>query len=62
MNVRDAWWLENDKFGHSCTFEGEWPDAWFSGLGIKVNVLEPGQPNCLYHRENLQEGFLGSAR
>ena len=21
-------------------------------------MLEPGQPNCLYHRENLQEDFL----
>jgi uncharacterized cupin superfamily protein len=58
VNVRDAWWLENEKFGSSCTFEGEWPDAWFAGLGVRVNVLQPGQPNCLYHRENQQEGFL----
>jgi uncharacterized cupin superfamily protein len=23
-----------------------------------VRVLEPGQPNCLYHRENQEEAFL----
>ena len=21
-------------------------------------MLEPGQPNCMYHRENQQEGYL----
>ena len=58
VNVRDAWWLKSERFGNASTFEGEWPDAWFGGLGIKVCVLEPGQPNALYHRENQQEGFL----
>lgn len=57
VNVCDAWWLQNDTFGHCCTFEGEWPDAWFS-IGVKLCVLEPGQPNGLYHRENQQEDFL----
>ena len=27
-------------------------------MGIDVRVLMPGQPNCLYHRENLEENFL----
>jgi uncharacterized cupin superfamily protein len=31
----------------------EWPDT-----GINVQVLQPGQPNCLYHREPVQEDFL----
>src|SRR5690349_18329817 len=30
----------------------------FEQLGINIQVLEPGQPNCLYHRENAQEDFL----
>ena len=27
-------------------------------LGVKLRVLEPGQPNGLYHSENQQEAFL----
>jgi uncharacterized cupin superfamily protein len=30
----------------------------FPHFGINVVVLEDGVPNCLYHRENLQEAFL----
>ena len=33
-------------------------EARFPQLGINLNVLEPGQPMCLYHRENAQEDFL----
>jgi uncharacterized cupin superfamily protein len=43
-------------FGAGCRFEG--PDAEFGQLGINIRVLQPGQPACLYHRENLQEDFL----
>lgn len=55
-NVRDARWAVHDKFGAAGSFEPE-PGA-FEQLGINIRVLEPGQPNCLYHRENLQEDFL----
>lgn len=55
-NVRDAFWVDHDKFGASGHFEPA-PGA-FEQLGINIRVLEPGQPNCLYHRENLQEDFL----
>ena len=58
VNVRDARWATSEAFGSACAFEGEWPDAWFGDLGVKLCVLEPGQPNGLYHRENQQEGFL----
>jgi uncharacterized cupin superfamily protein len=27
-------------------------------VGINLAVLEPGQPNCMYHREDEQEDFL----
>ena len=30
----------------------------FDELGINLNVLEPGQPMTMYHRERYQEGFL----
>jgi uncharacterized cupin superfamily protein len=55
-NVRDAYWTSHEKFGSSGHFEPG-PGA-FEQLGINIRVLEPGQPNCLYHRENLQEDFL----
>jgi uncharacterized cupin superfamily protein len=56
VNVRDAQWGTHDAFGAVCRLEPE-PGA-FEQLGINIRVLEPGQPNCLYHRENLQEDFL----
>jgi uncharacterized cupin superfamily protein len=55
-NLRDARWATHNKFGAAGGFEPE-PGA-FEQLGINVRVLEPGQPNCLYHRESLQEDFL----
>jgi uncharacterized cupin superfamily protein len=61
VNVRDAHWstAENSEKkppGSDCRFESrEFP---FPQLGIKLRVLEPGQPNGLYHSENQQEAFL----
>lgn len=56
VNVRDAEWSTSEKFGSECGFESE--EVRFPGLGINVTVLEPGQPNCLYHAESQQEAFL----
>ena len=56
VNVRDARWRRSDVGGAACAFEG--PEAWFRQLGITLRVLEPGQANCLYHRESNQEDFL----
>ena len=61
VNVRDAQWLtaenaEQRPPGSDCRFETqEFP---FAQVGIKLRVLEPGQPNGLYHSENQQEAFL----
>jgi len=55
LNARDARWWHHDTFGSSVTFEG---DAHFPQFGINIQVLEPGQPNCMYHGENGQEDFL----
>ncbi len=42
--------------GSDCRFESrEFP---FPQVGIKIRVLEPGQPNGIYHSENQQEDFL----
>ncbi|MBM3677885.1 MAG: cupin domain-containing protein [Actinobacteria bacterium] len=56
VNARDAAWGTAEAFGSSCRFEG--PRAWFAQVGIRLTVLEPGKPNCLYHSESQQEAFL----
>ena len=33
--------------------EAPWPDT-----GVNVQVMQPGQPNCRYHSEPVQEDFL----
>jgi uncharacterized cupin superfamily protein len=55
LNARDADWLDC-KFGKYCGFESD--DARFPQLGINLNVLQPGQPMTMYHREGEQEDFL----
>jgi uncharacterized cupin superfamily protein len=55
LNARDSRWRDYGPLGVSCNFEGKRP---FKQLGVNLNVLEPGQPLGLYHRESRQEGFL----
>jgi uncharacterized cupin superfamily protein len=55
VNAHDARWWHHDTFGSSVTFEG---GTAFPDFGINIQVLEPGQPNCMYHGENAQENFL----
>ena len=56
VSVRDAEWWTTETFGSGCGFETrEFP---FPQLGINLAVLEPGEPNCLYHSESQQEAFL----
>jgi uncharacterized cupin superfamily protein len=55
VNARESRWRDGGRLGVYCTFEGK---QRFPQLGINLNVLEPGQPMGMYHRENAQEGFL----
>ena len=55
LHAADAQWFESKKYGSVCRLEGE---ARFPHIGVNIRVLEPGQPACLYHRENAQEDFL----
>jgi uncharacterized cupin superfamily protein len=55
MNARDSRWRDTPTLGAFCNFEGK---RRFPGLGINLNVLPPGEPMGLYHRENAQEDFL----
>jgi uncharacterized cupin superfamily protein len=62
VNVSDAEWLTSETSGPlqpsgaECGFESQKVE--FSQFGIRLHVLEPGEPNGLYHRENQQEDFL----
>jgi len=56
VNVRDAEWWTSETFGSGCGFESR--EFEFPQLGINLSVLEPGEPNCLYHSESQQEAFL----
>ena len=56
VNVRDAEWETSNTFGSGCGFESR--AVSFPQLGINLNVVEPGQPSCLYHSESQQEAFL----
>ena len=55
MNARESRWRDTGTLGAFCNFEGK---RRFPGLGINLNVLRPGEPMGLYHRENAQEDFL----
>jgi uncharacterized cupin superfamily protein len=54
VNAREARWLDGD-YGAYTRFEG---DVRFPQLGFNIGVLQPGQPACMYHREEDQEDFL----
>src|SRR5215831_11595260 len=61
VNVRDAAWLTSENgekrpSGAECSFESR--QCEFEQLGIRLHVLEPGEPNGLYHGESAQEDFL----
>lgn len=55
VNARDASWIDSE-LGKYCNFEREGEP--FPELGVNLNVLRPGEPMTMYHREDDQEGFL----
>ncbi len=55
VHAADATWVRSSRFGLVCDFEGENP---FPQVGINIHVVQPGQPACLYHREDAQEDFF----
>lgn len=55
LNARETRWRDYGPLGAACDFEGKRP---FKQLGVNLNVLAPGEPMGMYHRENHQEGFL----
>jgi uncharacterized cupin superfamily protein len=56
LNVADAPAFEHPVAGVRILFER--PDAPFPDTAVNIQVLRPGQPNCKYHSEGVQEDFL----
>jgi uncharacterized cupin superfamily protein len=57
LNLADALAVRNEEKG-GVVYPLEARTAPFRDFGANVRVLQPGQPNCLYHSEGAQEGFL----
>jgi uncharacterized cupin superfamily protein len=55
LSAREARWWERSGLGRWCDLEG---DGDFAQLGMRIAVLEPGQPTGMYHAESGQENFL----
>jgi len=56
MNIADAPATSRPRRATMIDFEPDgksWPDT-----GVNVQVMQPGQPNCKYHSEPVQEDFL----
>ncbi len=56
VNLADARALSHSRRATILDFEPEeepWPDT-----GVNVQIMQPGQPNCRYHSEPVQEDFL----
>jgi uncharacterized cupin superfamily protein len=60
LNARDArWWARPGRQSVSFIGKTEWEaDTLFPMLGVQLAVLEPGEPNSLYHWETEAEAFL----
>ena len=57
VNLGDTLAIRNEEKG-GAVYPLEAREIPFGGLGVHVRVLWPGDPNALYHSEEVQEGFL----
>jgi uncharacterized cupin superfamily protein len=57
LNLDEALAVKNEERG-GATYPLESREARFRDFGANVQVIWPGEPNCYYHSENAQEGFL----
>jgi quercetin dioxygenase-like cupin family protein len=55
INSTESAGRDHGPLGAGCAFQGEQP---FRQVGVNLNVLQPGRPLAMYHRENHQKGFL----
>ena len=55
VGIAEAAWVTREGGPAACVIEG---DVQFPDVGFTVAVLQPGEPNGMYHREGNQEDFL----
>lgn len=56
VNIADAPSRSHPRRATIIDFESDdapWPDT-----GVNIQIMQPGQPNCRYHSEPVQEDFL----
>jgi uncharacterized cupin superfamily protein len=61
LNAHDARWSRRPGRGHGLSLTGRdefEAETYFPMLGMSIQVLPPGEPNCTYHWETEQEDFL----
>ena len=56
VNLADAPALAHSRRATLIDLEPD--DAPFPEVGVNVQILQPGRPNCRYHSEPVQEDFL----
>jgi uncharacterized cupin superfamily protein len=56
MNVGAARALSHSRRATMLTFEPD--DSPWADTGVNIQIMMPGQPNCRYHSEPVQEDFL----
>jgi uncharacterized cupin superfamily protein len=56
INVADA--TAYGRPGRAITVDFESEDAPWPDTGVNIQIMQPGQPNCRYHSEPVQEDFL----
>jgi uncharacterized cupin superfamily protein len=56
LNVAEAPAVRYEGSGTYVPFEN--PDDRFPDFGINIHMLDPGEPNAMYHSEDNQEDFL----
>jgi uncharacterized cupin superfamily protein len=56
VNAAETCWWGKQGFGAHAPFSGK--GRRFPQIGVKLHVLGPGEPNCMYHAEDVQEDFL----
>ena len=55
INISDAPARSHPRRATIIDMEG---DARWADTGVNVQIMQPGQPNCRYHSEPVQEDFL----
>lgn len=55
INCAESRWRDHGPLGVGADFQGK---RRFPQVGVSINVLKPGEPLGMYHRENHQEGLL----